>query len=224
MNNLKLYNAVRDVPKEAQKSIGGGRLKGMTDINPMWRIKTLTDQFGPVGIGWKYIITEKWLESSPTEEIAAFVSIDLYIKHEGAWSEPIPGSGGAMFVTKEKGGLYTDDECYKKALTDAISVSCKALGIGADIYWDKDRTKYSDKPAGTEKPAPKDPGELGIVKLINGHHAKGLMLLAGNDDKIVRMAMESLGYRSSKEIPVSALKAMEEAIKKYKIKVGGEND
>lgn len=29
------------------------------------------------------------------------------------------------------------------ALTDAISVACKTLGMGADVYWDKDSTKYS---------------------------------------------------------------------------------
>ncbi len=38
MDNLELYNKVREVPQEAQKSIAAGRLKGMTDINPMWRI------------------------------------------------------------------------------------------------------------------------------------------------------------------------------------------
>ena len=29
------------------------------------------------------------------------------------------------------------------ALTDAISVACKALGFAANIYWDNDKTKYS---------------------------------------------------------------------------------
>ena len=32
----------------------------------------------------------------------------------------------------------------KMALTDAISVACKSLGIGADVYWNKDNTKYND--------------------------------------------------------------------------------
>jgi hypothetical protein len=32
---------VRVVPNEAKKEIKGGRLSGFTDINPMWRIKTL---------------------------------------------------------------------------------------------------------------------------------------------------------------------------------------
>lgn len=28
------------------------------------------------------------------------------------------------------------------ALTDAISVACKALGVAADVYWNMDATKY----------------------------------------------------------------------------------
>ena len=47
-------------------------------------------------------------------------------------------------VASESKGLYVNDECYKMALTDAISVACKGLGIGADIYWQKDNTKYND--------------------------------------------------------------------------------
>lgn len=143
--NLKIYEAVRKVPQQAMKPIQGGRLKGMTDINPMWRIKALTEQFGPCGIGWKYEITDKRLEKGGGDEIAAFVDIDLYFKHEDKWSEAIPGTGGSSFVAKENKGLYTSDECFKMALTDAISVACKALGFGADVYWDKDKTKYDKK-------------------------------------------------------------------------------
>ena len=143
MENMSIYNVSRIVPPEAQKKIGGGRLSGMTDINPMWRIKCLTEQFGPCGIGWKYVITKQWLEHGGNEEIAAFVNIELFIKVDGQWSDAIPGTGGSSFVTKEKGGLYTSDECFKMALTDAISVSCKALGVGADVYWGADNTKYS---------------------------------------------------------------------------------
>jgi hypothetical protein len=142
MSNLGLYNAVRSVPENAKKQITGGRLSGMTDINPMWRIKTLTEQFGVCGVGWKYTITDKRLEKGANEEIAAFVDIDLYIKVDGEWSEAIPGTGGSTFVAKERNGMYTSDECFKMALTDALSVACKALGFAADVYFEKDRTKY----------------------------------------------------------------------------------
>lgn len=151
MDNLKIYNATRTVPDAAIKEIKGGRLKGMSDINPMWRIKTLTEQFGICGIGWKYEIVKTWMETGGKGEIAAFCQINLYVKVDGAWSDPIPGTGGSMFVSEESKGLYTSDECYKMALTDAISVACKALGFGADVYWDKDKTKY-DKPEPAEPP------------------------------------------------------------------------
>ena len=140
---LKIYDAVRSVPEDAQKIIRGGRLNGMTNINPMWRIKKLTEQFGACGFGWYYDIKKMWLENSmASDEIVANVEIDLYVKIGDEWSKPIRGVGGSMFLAQEKNGLHTDDEAYKKALTDAISVACKALGMGADIYWDSDSTKY----------------------------------------------------------------------------------
>ena len=78
-NNLELYNKVRSVPQEAKKEIKGGRLKGMTDINPMWRIKTLTEQFGICGIGWKTEIVRTWLDTGANGEIIANVEIKLFV-------------------------------------------------------------------------------------------------------------------------------------------------
>lgn len=145
MDNLTIYNEVRSVPDSAKRRIEAGRLNGKTDINPMWRIKALTEKFGPCGIGWKYTITDKRLEQGANGEVAAFLDIDLFVKVGDTWSEAIPGTGGSAFIAKEKNGLYTSDECFKMALTDAISVACKALGFGADVYWEADRSKY-DKP------------------------------------------------------------------------------
>ena len=156
MNNLDLYEKGRAVPETAKKPIGAGRLKGKTDINPMWRIKKLTEMFGPCGVGWWYEIIDKVIIDSPdTKEKAAFVDIKLfYIDVEsGEASNPIYGTGGSMFVTNESSGLHVSDECFKMALTDAISVAAKALGIGADVYWDKDKTKYSGDDGAPQQPA-----------------------------------------------------------------------
>jgi len=149
--NLCLYERIRKVPQEAVKTIAAGRLKGMSDINPMWRIKRLTEEFGICGFGWKYEITRMWNENGGNGVVSSFVHINLFVKMGGEWSEAIQGIGGSPFVTNEKNGLYTSDECYKMALTDAISVACKALGMGADVYWEKDSTKYN-QPNG--QPAP----------------------------------------------------------------------
>ena len=145
-DNMRFYEAAREVPQEAQKAIQAGRLKGMTDVNPMYRIKRLTEMFGPCGIGWWYNIRDKRIvDDEITGQRAAFVDIDLYYKDPatGEESHAIPGTGGAAFVAKERNGPYMSDECFKMALTDAISVAAKALGVAADVYWQKDRTKYS---------------------------------------------------------------------------------
>ncbi len=145
MSNLKLYDQLRSVPSEAQKIIKGGRISGMTDINPMWRIKKLTETFGICGFGWKYEIKEQRLERGIAEgasfQISAFVTIDLFVKIADVWSDAIPGIGGSSFVAQESTKMYQSDECFKMALTDALSVACKAIGVGADIYFQKDAEK-----------------------------------------------------------------------------------
>lgn len=151
-DNMRIYNAVRAVPEEAKRAITAGRLKGKTDINPMWRIKALTEQFGPCGDGWGYTIDRLWIEEGAKGEKCANAMISLWYRREdGTRSEPVVGIGGNMLVANEKNGLYTSDECYKMALTDAISVACKALGFGADVYWGADRTKYT-QPQEQKKP------------------------------------------------------------------------
>ena len=145
-NNMRFYEAARSVPQEARKAIQAGRLKGMTDVNPMYRIKRLTEIFGPCGLGWWYTIKdERIIDDEITGQRAAFVDIDLFYKDPGSGEEShaIPGTGGAAFVSKERSGPYLSDECFKMALTDAISVAAKAIGVAADVYWEKDRTKYS---------------------------------------------------------------------------------
>ena len=143
--NMAIYEKVRNVPQEALKPINGGRLKGMSDINPMWRIKMLTEVFGMCGIGWKVEITDKRLEPGSGNEIVCFVDINIYVKVDGEWSAPIPGMGGSSFVAQEAKGPFTSDECFKMAYTDAISVACKSLGFAADVYFANDRTKYSNQ-------------------------------------------------------------------------------
>lgn len=138
MENMEIYNRTRKVPQEACKAFNNGSFEG-TDINPMWRIKTLTECFGPCGIGWYYEVLSERAEVHG-DMAFAIIDLNLYIKVDGEWSKPIFGTGGNKLVFK---GGRTSDEGYKMALTDALSVACKALGIGADIYFQKDKTKYT---------------------------------------------------------------------------------
>lgn len=142
-NNLRHYDALSHVPQEALKPITAGRLKGMSNISPVWRIKAMTAEFGPCGIGWKYEIAKQWTETYG-DEVKAFVEVNLFIKDGDSWSAAIPGTGGSSLVAKESKGLYVSDEAYKMALTDALSVAMKSLGVAADVYFKNDgESKYN---------------------------------------------------------------------------------
>lgn len=202
MENLELYNAWRAVPKDAQKTITGGNLNGKTDINPMWRIKVLTERFGPVGFGWYTKITEHWTDTETIGgnlERVAWVRVELYVKMGDIWSEPIEGIGGSKYAGKGRGSEL-NDEAFKMAETDAISVACKKLGIGADIYWAGDSTKYTQ--GGTtakQKAAPQSdlvpitrrPEDADWVNWLVKHAAEGQE----------RAALEVLANQRKRTIP-----------------------
>lgn len=170
MGNLDLYNKLKVVPAEAIKPIQNGRLKGKSDINPMWRIRTMTEHFGVCGIGWKYVITKQWTETYGTET-KAYCNIDLFVKVDDKWSDAIQGTGGSSEVTMERNGSYVSDECYKMALTDALSVAMKALGVGADIYFEKGKSMdYSSKYAMQEDLAKTQQQEVNTQQQTAQYH------------------------------------------------------
>lgn len=134
--NLRFYTQGREVPADALKDIKAGRLKGKSDVNPMWRLKRMTEIFGPCGIGWKYTIDRQWTEAY-CNEVKCFCNVSLYVRDPETkeWSDAIPGNGGSSIVSQENNGAYVNDEGYKMALTDALSIAMKPLGIGADIWY-----------------------------------------------------------------------------------------
>lgn len=168
MDNMEIWNQVSRPPISALKKISGGRLSGMTDINPQWRIEVMTKVYGPIGTGWYYEIVKFWTEPGASGEVMAFVHLQLFTKVEldavtTGWSAPITGIGGSALVAKEKEGLRANDEAYKMATTDALSVAMKQLGVAADIYaglWDG--SKYKDKPE-----EPKVPEVIDTTKAEN---------------------------------------------------------
>ena len=148
MENMELYNAVREAPQSAVKKITGGSYgaAGLSDINPQWRIEVMTRMFGPVGLGW----TWEPVETFERENVLYAHVIVKYIDGEtGEWSQPIHGYGGTKF------GGRDDSDIYKSTVTDAVSNALRFLGVGADVWYNAKRpgdknqfdTKYSAPPA-----------------------------------------------------------------------------
>lgn len=151
MNNK--WTSMSQPPKWALKEIGAGRLKGKTDINPQWRLQAMTEQYGEIGTGWKYSIDKLWTENGADGEVMAFALVSVFVNN-GEWSQPVPGVGGSTLIAKEKNGMYNNDEAFKMAVTDALSVALKAFGVAADIYsglWDGSKYREHAEERKTEK-------------------------------------------------------------------------
>lgn len=164
MSNLAMYNKYAQPPADALKAFNNGSFSG-TDINPMWRIKVLTEEYGECGFGWYVEPVRSWREQSEkavlvgqepavVTEISVFYEVALYVNRGNEWSKPIYGVGGNTYAeySKKRGSVVVSDEAYKMAYTDAIGIACKALGIGADIWWKSNDTKYT-KGQNLETPA-----------------------------------------------------------------------
>ena len=213
MSNLDIYNQLKDVPDNAKKPISGGRLNGMTDIKPMWRIEKLTDIFGVCGFGWKTVIKNKEIIEGANGEKIAIVDIDLYVKINDQWSEPIEGTGGSSFVAKETKGYYTSDECYKMAYTDALSVACKSLGMGASVYWGD--SKYKDKKEDKSEQKPTDKITDSQAKSIYS-----LMKRKGLD--VVKNLEDNFGIKNTSDLTLAQHNSILKAIKDMPDKENGE--
>lgn len=200
--NLNTWLAVCRPPETALKQIGGGRLKGMTDINPQWRYKAMTEQFGMVGFGWKYRVTDRWQHEDASGQIAVFVSIALQFRLGDAWSDDIHGSGGSMLIAQEKSGLFFSDEAYKMAETDALSVAMKQLGVAADIYMGMfNGSKYS-RPAGDVAESMTDADFNALVSLMDEAQA----------DK--ELFCKKFGIKSVRDLPLNKLAEATSACRK----------
>lgn len=188
-NNLEIYDSLKEVPNKMLKTITAGRLKGMSDIKPQWRIKRLTEVFGPCGIGWK-IQNLKFTYERVESEIVCNCYLEFLYKYQGEWSEPIPGVGGSNFSTwenktdwetKEKiKSLYVSDEAEKMAYTDALSVATKMIGLAGDIYMGYGG-KY-DTPVAQEQKQTKEQPKTGKIKLTDEGYA--YLISSGTEDDI----------------------------------------
>jgi len=162
MTLLHIWDKLARPDPKYLKTIGAGRLRGKSDINPQWRYMAMTEQFGPCGVGWKFTIDKLWTEKGDGAEVFAFALVSVYIKTGPDWSEPIPGVGGHKLVESEAKGPHNNDECFKMAVTDALSTALKMLGVAAEIYlgnWDGAKYANQQPPAdrssfGGSKPVP----------------------------------------------------------------------
>ena len=101
----------------------------------------------------------------------------------------------------ERNGAYVNDEVYKMALTDALSVSMKSIGVAADIYFAKGAdlgTKYAINGQAANGQLPTQQVDANLEALIAN------IKVADSIDQLTKIWNECYAYQAN-NTSVSAL-------------------
>jgi hypothetical protein len=156
--NTALWDILgRTDPAHTKAFTRGGGFRG-TAIKPMWSYRRMTEEFGPCGQGWGIEAPQFQVLQGAEDEKLVFCTVSVWYTRDGEKCHLI-GVGGDKAVGKNKFGLASDDEAFKKSFTDAITNALKLIGVGADVhmgmfddnkYVNTMREEFSDAP--TQKP------------------------------------------------------------------------
>lgn len=129
--NTKLWDKLgKTDPSHTKAFTRGGGFKG-TAIKPMWSYRRMTEEFGPCGIGWGVGDPSFQVVPGHDGEMLVFCTASIWY---GVDRATVYGVGGDKVVGKNKYGLSSDDEAFKKAFTDAVTNALKLIGVGADVH------------------------------------------------------------------------------------------
>lgn len=142
MSNTEIWDALgKTDPAHTKAFSRSGGFRG-TAVKPIWIQRRLTEQFGAAGIGWG--VNEPKFEFVHASEGEVLVYCTVSAWH-GDKTNVLWGVGGDKAVSRNKNGLFVDDEACKKAFTDAVGNAFKSLGVAADVHMGLfDDDKYVD--------------------------------------------------------------------------------
>lgn len=133
-DNLALWEKLgKTDPAHTKGFKRGGGFTG-TAIKPMWSYKRMTEEFGPCGTGWGVGEPSFQVVPGPEGEVLVFCTASIWYGRPNEERATVYGVGGDKAVGKNKFGLNSDDEAFKKAFTDAITNALKLIGVGADVH------------------------------------------------------------------------------------------
>lgn len=131
MSHTALWDALgKTDPAHTKKFSRAGGFKG-TATKPIWVYRRLTEQFGPVGQGWGHGKPDYQVVPGADGEVLVYCTVECW---HGNRENGFYGVGGDKVVAKNKNGLFSDDEAFKKAFTDAVMNAFKSVGVAADVH------------------------------------------------------------------------------------------
>ena len=146
-NHMAMWDRLQTTPASATKPFKGkGGFSG-TAINGMYIQKRLTEEFGPCGAGWRFVMDHEEIVEGHTLKngdkaklhkvrghIEYRIGLAGVIGVDDPWFATSPQFGQTMLVSEDGRGVWTDEEAAKKSTTDCLGKCASSLGIGADIF------------------------------------------------------------------------------------------
>jgi hypothetical protein len=137
MDNLSIWSRFEDIDPKFTKPITGKTYRG-TSPNPHYVIRCLTEMFGPVGVGFGWIVERE--EFTPLgDEVLHWCRISFWHTDR---ANTFDAYGQTKALMKTKNGMMVDEDAPKKSLTDAITKAASQIGVAANIFlgrWDDSR-------------------------------------------------------------------------------------
>ena len=130
-----------------------------TAIKPQWVVSRLTEEFGPVGVGWG-MGRPSFDTVTVNAEVLVYCTVEAW---HGSRENTFYGVGGDKVSTSRSSGPFNDDEAFKKAFTDALMNAFKFMGVAADVHMGRfDDNKYvQEMKAEFAKDTKKEQSKLG---------------------------------------------------------------
>ncbi len=147
MSNMKIWEALKTTDPKFTKKVEFGRK--FTSINSQYQLQRMTEQFGPIGEGWGYIVNHS-IERLNDWHVLAVADVEIWWGERDAVGQrksygPIRGTAPVLEPARDKGRLlfeadgttvklHLDDDAGKKAMTDALTKGLSHLGLSADVF------------------------------------------------------------------------------------------
>jgi hypothetical protein len=156
--NLEIWDRLSKTPTEFTKPAEFDGRK-LTTINGTWVVKRLTEEFGPVGVGWGYdVLEERYDKMNPilNDQGHSLGFFQIHTIKICAWAA-IPEEPDTRFIKwpwkkqsrlllksvhyghtpavyKTQWGVKYDSDPVKKSLTDALKKAASMFGMSSDVY------------------------------------------------------------------------------------------
>lgn len=139
MSNMKIWNKLCISDSKYLKKISFGS-RSFTAIDPQYQVMKMTQEFGPIGVGWGW--------SSTTEVVNVSNGDTAVMAHVKVWHTLPENEFGAFtgcrkFFDAAKGRMSED--APKMAVTDGLTKALSHIGCDADVFLGKmDGNKYDN--------------------------------------------------------------------------------